>query len=249
MWCDLPVIKKFILAAGTLTALAMASLPANAASACEHRAFEGQSFTVCAADLANNDVRLFLKRTDGTNFGDPEALPHDRLLFATNAGMFGATHAPIGLYVENGKQVHALNTKTGGGNFHLQPNGVFWTKGGTAAITVTAEFAAAKPAADWATQSGPMLVINGTLNSNFDANGPSRYVRNGVGVSDATHIYVAISDEPVSFGVFARLFRDELKCLNALYLDGAVSRLYHPGLPEGYGGGELGPLLAVYARK
>jgi uncharacterized protein YigE (DUF2233 family) len=242
-------MAKYIRAAAALAALATASLPANAASACEHRNFEGQSFTVCAADLANNDVRLFLKRTDGTNFGDPEALPHDKLLFATNAGMFGATRAPIGLYVENGKEVHALNTKTGGGNFHLQPNGVFWIKNGKAAVTATTEFTTAKPVADWATQSGPMLVINGALNSSFDTNGPSRYVRNGVGVGDATHIYVAISDESVSFGVFARLFRDELKCLNALYLDGAVSRLYYPGLPEGYGGGELGPLLGVYVRK
>lgn len=249
MWCDLPFMAKYLRGAAALAALTFASLPANAASACEHRAFEGQSFTVCAADLAHNDVRLFLKRADGTNFGDPEALPHDGLLFATNAGMFGASRAPIGLYVENGNQVHALNTKNGGGNFHLQPNGVFWTKDGKAAITATADFATAKSVSDIATQSGPMLVINGTLNANFDTNGPSRYVRNGVGVSDATHIYVAISDEPVSFGVFARLFRDELKCLNALYLDGAVSRLYYPGLPEGYGGGELGPLLGVYTRK
>jgi uncharacterized protein YigE (DUF2233 family) len=240
---------KFSSAAAAGVALLLASPPAHAASACSQRAFEGQSFTVCAADLASSGVRLFLKRADGTNFGDPEALPRDGLLFATNAGMFGTTHEPIGLYVEGGKQMHALNTKTGGGNFHLQPNGVFWIKDGKAAVTPTAEFAAAKPAADWATQSGPMLVINGALNANFDDNGPSRYVRNGVGVSDVTHIYVAISDEPVSFGVFARLFRDELKCLNALYLDGAVSRLYHPGLPDGYGGSELGPLLGVYERR
>jgi uncharacterized protein YigE (DUF2233 family) len=245
-------MKKFFVfavMAGLTFACTSVGRAANAEPACGKRTFEGAAFTVCAASLATSDVRLFLKRVDGTNFGDPEALPHDGLLFATNAGMFGASHAPIGLYVEGGRQVHALNTKTGGGNFHLQPNGVFWINDGKAAITVTAEFAAAKPEADWATQSGPMLVINGALNSNFDANGPSRYVRNGAGVSDAKHIYVAISDEPVSFGIFARLFRDELKCLNALYLDGAVSRLYHPGLPEGYGGSELGPLLGVYARQ
>lgn len=242
-------MMKVIPAVLALAAPAFLSLPASAQSACSQRAFEGQSFTVCAADLATHDVRLFLKRADGTNFADPEALPHDGLLFATNAGMFGTAHEPIGLYVENGKQGHALNTKNGGGNFHLQPNGVFWIKDGKASVTTTTEFAAAKPEPDIATQSGPMLVIDGALNAAFDANGPSRYIRNGVGVSDATHIYVAISDEPVSFGVFARLFRDELKCLNALYLDGSVSRLYHPGLPDGYGGGELGPLLGVYARK
>ena len=219
-----------------------------ASSPCVQRKFEGQSFTVCAADLTAHDVRLFLKKPDGSIYGQPEALPRDKLLFAMNAGMFGATHLPIGLYVEKGVRVTTLNTKNGGGNFHLQPNGVFWIKDGKAAVTTTSNYAKADPAPDFATQSGPMLVIDGALNALFDANGPSRYVRNGAGVADATHVFFAISDEPVSFGVFARLFRDDLKCPNALYLDGAVSRLFQAGQSDGYGGGDLGPLIVVYGR-
>ena len=228
---------------------AVAATPASATSPCEKRTFESQPFTVCAADLAERDVRLFLRRADGANYGDPEALPRDKLLFATNAGMFNAAHMPIGLYLAEGQQTTSLNTKNGGGNFHLQPNGVFWIKDGKAAISTTFDFSTTKPAADLATQSGPMLVINGTLNGNFDVNGPSRYIRNGIGITDPAHIFVAISDEPVSFGVFARLFRDDLKCFNALYFDGAVSRLFQPDQPDGFDGSELGPLLGVYDRK
>ena len=50
----------------------------------------------------------------------------DKVRFAMNAGMFDVRGAPIGLYVENGDQRHAISTTDGPGNFHLKPNGVFW---------------------------------------------------------------------------------------------------------------------------
>ena len=229
--------------------LILSSFDASAGDApCQTRQFEGQAFTVCSVDLASHDIRLFLKRTDGSIYGQPEALPRDRLLFAMNAGMFGTTRMPIGLYVEKGVRITALNTKNGGGNFHLQPNGVFWIKDGKAAVTTTASYAKAGPAPDFATQSGPMLVFDGAINPLFDANGPSHYVRNGVGIVDAAHVVFAISNEPVSFGVFAGLFRDDLKCPNALYLDGSVSHLFQAGQSDGYGGNDLGPLIGVYGR-
>ncbi|MEQ1652519.1 MAG: phosphodiester glycosidase family protein, partial [Hyphomicrobium sp.] len=83
----------------------------------------------------------------------------------------------------------------------------------------------------------------------FDDNGPSRYVRNGIGVTASGSIAVAISEEPVSFGTFARLFRDQLKCPNALYLDGSVSRLRVAGEKRDTFGPPLGPLLGVYSRE
>ena len=48
-----------------------------------------------------------------------------RLRFAMNAGMFDEAGAPIGLYVEQGKERKRLNLNAGPGNFHLMPDGVF----------------------------------------------------------------------------------------------------------------------------
>ncbi len=84
-----------------------------------------------------------------------------------------AEYTAAGLYIENGIERKALNTrKSGYGNFHLQPNGVFWVQDGKAAVTPTADYARLKPSADIATQSGPMLVIGGAINPKFDDNGP-----------------------------------------------------------------------------
>ena len=54
-------------------------------------------------------------------------------------------------------------------------------------------------------------------------------IRNGVGVRGGEALF-AISDQPVSFGRFARFFRDGLGCPDALYLDGAVSSLWAPAM-------------------
>ncbi len=163
-------------------AAAMTTSAHAAGQACNATAFEGQSYTVCAADLTHHDVRLHLKKPDGSAYGRPDAVPGQNLMFAVNAGMFTPAYAPAGLYVENGQQTAALNTRNGGGNFHLAPNGVFWIKDGRAFVTQTVEYAKADPKPALATQSGPMLVIAGQLHPKFDANGPSRYIRNGVGV-------------------------------------------------------------------
>ena len=101
------------------------------------------------------------------------------------------------------------------------------------------------PGIAFATQSGPMLVINGKLHPAFAADGTSRYRRNGVGVrSDGVTVF-AISRGQVSFGAFSRLFRDVLDCPDALFLDGAVSTLAGPRGPIVGGGAPAGPVLIV----
>src|SRR5262249_43115333 len=91
----------------------------------------------------------------------------DRLLFATNAGMFDPALKPVGLYVEQGRELVHVNTSSGYGNFHMKPNGVFYISGDRAAITETRAFFKQRAQADLATQSGPMLVINGRLHPRF----------------------------------------------------------------------------------
>jgi uncharacterized protein YigE (DUF2233 family) len=98
---------------------------------------------------------------------------------------------------------------------------------------------------DLATQSGPMLVINGAIHPKLSPNGTSAKVRNGVGVVDDHTVVFAISDGFVTFYDFASLFLDDLKCKNALFLDGSVSSLYAPELGRNDFLSQLGPMVGV----
>jgi uncharacterized protein YigE (DUF2233 family) len=219
---------------------------------CDHTVFEGDGFLVCRFDPRQNELLLTTKARRLPQLAKAMGGEANHVLFAMNAGMFDISGAPIGLLVENGKQKHAVNLKTGAGNFYMKPNGVFWIEAGAVHVAATDAYVAGNAKSLWATQSGPMLVTAGKLHPNFDADGASRNVRNAVGVKDAHTALFVISDKPVSFGKLARFFRDDLKCADALYLDGAVSSLWMPD-PARAGGGrmddahDLGPLLVVSA--
>ncbi|MER9444265.1 phosphodiester glycosidase family protein [Mesorhizobium sp. M0340] len=101
----------------------------------------------------------------------------------------------------------------------------------------------------FATQSGPMLVIDGRLHPRFEQNGTSRYIRNGVGVRDENTVVLAISRSEVSLGSFARLFRDALDCPSALFFDGAVSALSNGERMIVGGNYPAGPIIAVTGKK
>jgi len=225
------------------------TIPPHAlASACEQRRFEGSAFTLCRYDPARHDIALFTGARSLEAFEARLGPRAASLRFAMNAGMYDEDGAPIGLFVAEGRQLHAINRRAGAGNFHLLPNGVFTIAAdGRAAVMKSADYdPASRPR--WATQSGPMLVIDGALHPAFAPNGDSLHVRNGVGVDDSGIAWFAISDEPVSLGRFARLFRDALGCDDALFLDGAVSSLWDrpAGRRDTYS--SLGPLVAIFDR-
>ena len=219
-------------------------------SPCSARNFEGSRFTVCA--LKGGAVEVRTSDAAGKPYRGFAALGQtlgqrgDRVAFAMNAGMFGNDGHAIGLLVEDGRQLHAINRREGGGNFHLMPNGVFLVrKSGRAEVVASEAF---RPSDDiaFATQSGPMLVIDGKLHPAFEPDGQSRNIRNGVGIAaDGTPVFV-ISDDPVSFGRFARLFRDDLKAKNALYFDGSVSSLWDPANGRQDSFAPLGPMVVVF---
>lgn len=219
-------------------------------SACALREFEGDRFTVCS--VARGKVEVRTSDAAGYPYRSFVALEAalarraERVAFAMNAGMFDEDGRAIGLLIEDGKQLHAINLRKGGGNFHLMPNGVFLVRrNGSAEIMTSPQF---KPAADiaFATQSGPMLVIDGKVHPRFEINGTSRHVRNGVGIApDGTPIF-AISNDQVSFGKLARFFRDELKTRDALYFDGSVSSLWDPANNRRDAHVLLGPMVVVF---
>ncbi len=216
---------------------------------CRQMLFEGSRFTVCSDPGAEIEVRT--SGADGRPFRSFAALEHvlgtraQDVRFAMNAGMFDEEGNAIGLLVERGKRLHPLNLRKGGGNFHLLPNGVFLVRtDGSAAVVSSTRFKPS-PAIAFATQSGPMLVIDGKLHPALDPDGTSRFIRNGVGIGpDGGPVFV-ISEEPVSFGKLARFFRDVLKCRNALYFDGSVSSLWDPANRRMDSFSALGPMVVA----
>ena len=222
---------------------------------CGSMEYERNAYTICEIDLRKHTIRFYWKRSDGTPYAYLSALPRSlegepgRLLFATNAGMFDPALKPVGLYVEQGRELAHVNTKSGYGNFHMKPNGVFYISGDRAAVAETRAFLKQRPQANLATQSGPMLVINGRLHPRFDRSSTSLKSRNGVGVRADGKVIFAMSRAEVSFDAFARLFRDGLNCPNALFLDGgSAASLYAPSFNRHGNIVPLGAMLAVFEK-
>ena len=252
----MPLPGHFIVRLGFGLLILLIRAPATLAESAPCRAIthEGSDYTVCEIDLRHQVVKFFWKRPDGQPYGYLSSLPqslgkHLPLLFATNAGMYDPDYRPVGLYVENGRELVRANTKAGPGNFHMRPNGVLYVTADSAGVLETGSFLKQKPRADFATQSGPMLVISGRLHPRFARHGGSRKYRSGVGNPDPSVLVFAISENEVSFGEFARLFRDKLGCENALFLDGGSATSFYS--PESGRKGNLvplGPMIGVYER-
>jgi uncharacterized protein YigE (DUF2233 family) len=243
---------RFLILANFLIVLALSGPAGSAAhEPCRSLADNGSRYTVCVYDTKTDKVQLFWRDPAGKPYGSYETLAASlkqngkSLAFAMNAGMYQADSSPVGLYVEDGRQIIPANTRSGAGNFHLKPNGVFYFGRAGAGVMETEHFLNAGIAADYATQSGPMLVINGAIHPKIEVNGTSEKIRNGVGVRDGHIIIFAISDEPVTFYKFASLFRDALACPNALFLDGSISSLYAPSLGRADRWQPMGPIVGV----
>ena len=133
-------------------------------------------------------------------------------------------------------------------NFYKKPNGVFYFGDDEAGVLETGLFLNVRPEARFATQSGPMLVIDGAIHPAFIEDSTDRKPRNGVGVSSPTEVHFAISEDRVNFHSFARFFRDRLGCDDALFLDGGTAPgLYAPelGRDDSPGHGGYGPIIGV----
>lgn len=257
-----PLLRvRLILLGFAIALLAGGFLPdAARAEPCRNESYRGAAYVVCRFDPTKDDLRIVWKGPDGSPYRTFDrlaaALKEEgrSLQFAMNGGMYERDLSPVGLYIENGKQLAKANTATVKSppsrvpNFYKKPNGVFYTGKAGAGILTTERFLAKRPKATFATQSGPMLVINGAIHPAFIRNSTDLKPRDGVGVASRSDVYFAISRVPVSFYEFAQFFRDRLHCANALFLDGGFAPgLYAPELgrddPPAHGG--YGPIIAV----
>lgn len=207
---------------------------------------------MCEIDASTADIRLFLNDADDVPIAQfdtlQDVLTQDKLslAFGMNGGMYHDDRSPVGLFIENGVERMRLIRGASPGNFGLVPNGVFCVRESRADVIETEAFAADPPACDFATQSGPMLVIDGDLHPRFLPDSTSRFIRNGVGTSaDGTRVVFVISRIPVTFHEFGRLFRDDLDLPNALFLDGNISRIFAPPLNRNDRGFRMGPIIGV----
>jgi len=159
-----------------------------------------------------------------------------KLTFATNAGMFTPQYTPVGLYIEDFKVIKGVNKVSGGGNFGLKPNGIFYLTSGNQAMICKTEDFKNDGKVKYATQSGPMLVIDNKIHPAFNKNSLNLNIRSGVGILPDGSVLFAISRQLVNFYEFAMYFKQK-GCRNALYLDGAISEMYCPekGLNQTYG--------------
>ena len=212
------------------------------------------SINTCHIDLQRDTLRMYWKDGNGNLLGSFATLrnwlrPQGKDLFcATNAGIYDKDHRPLGLYIEDGETLRKLNTRQNAyGHFYLQPNGVFIVEDRQAHIVDTLSVDADRNRwlgmARFATQSGPIMLQNGAINSAFDPASINMVVRNAVCI-DSNHLVVlAMARNPITFYDFAQFLRDKLQCVDALYLDGSISRIY-PSL-EADLGPAFGAIIAV----
>lgn len=232
---------------------ALVAAPAvNADTPCAEQTFEGSRFTVCPVDTKVHEIEIAWADSAGMPYRAfhvyAEQNDTKTVRFAMNAGMFHFDGTSVGLLKIDGREIQKLSTTNGPGNFHMKPNGVFFVTANGVGVEPTDDYAKRTDAIS-AVQSGPMLVINGALHPAFQADGPSRLIRNGVGVRGATKAFFVISEDGVSFGKFARLFRDRLDCRNALYFDGTVSSLWVPSQSREDKAVPFGPMAIVRDKK
>jgi uncharacterized protein YigE (DUF2233 family) len=202
------------------------------------------------ADPKSQDIRLYWKNDSGRVFGSIQSLKseldskHKTLLFAMNGGMYKSDHSPQGLFIQSGKTITALDTSSGKGNFYLKPNGVFYmTRTKEAFICKTSNFRDDNQIA-FATQSGPMLVIDGKIHPGFTKGSGNLNIRNGAGILPDGRIVFAMSKKQINLYDFASYFKN-LGCKNALYLDGFVSRAYLPEKNWTQTDGYFGVLIGI----
>ncbi|WP_108808305.1 phosphodiester glycosidase family protein [Aquimarina spinulae] len=180
------------------------------------------------------ELHFYWKNKNATNYKSFQNLKSElekenkELVFAMNGGMYNKDLSPQGLYIENGKTKTRIDTSQSGyGNFYLQPNGIFYLTNKNKPVICTTKMFVRNEHIKYATQSGPMLLINGKIHPKFRKGSSNVHIRNGVGILPNGNLLFAISNEKTNFYDFASYFKQN-GCKNALYLDGFVSRVYLP---------------------
>jgi uncharacterized protein YigE (DUF2233 family) len=211
---------------------------------------DDERFITYTVDPQIQHIELYWKDSSNKTFGSIQNLKnwlesrHKKLVFAMNGGMYKEDHTPLGLFIQNGKTLANINTASAEGNFYLKPNGILYlTNKHVANICTTPNFVNEKEI-NFATQSGPMLIVDGQIHPAFKQGSTNLNVRNGVGILQDNKIVFAMSKKEINLYYFANYFKS-LGCKNALYLDGFVSRTYLPEKKWMQTDGDFGVIVGV----
>jgi uncharacterized protein YigE (DUF2233 family) len=193
-----------------------------------------------------NDILSYLKKNKS------------EALMITNAGMYTKSYEAQGLLVEDSKIINKIDTLKPDNkenlNFYMQPNGIFYIDSNGFNIAKTDDYKIKyllkSKVPRFATQSGPMLLYGGIRNPKFKNGSQNLNIRSGVGAINKDKIVFIISDTPVNFYDFASVFDDIFNSKNALYLDGAISKMYIDETLSGTknpnnNDGAFGPIISV----
>ncbi|WP_255513804.1 phosphodiester glycosidase family protein [Flavobacterium sp. MDT1-60] len=167
--------------------------------------YTDNSFVTYKVDTKKQDLKLFWKDENGQNFGSIENLKfwiekqNLKLNFAMNGGMYKKDYSPQGLYIEKQKTVVPLDTTKAAGNFYLKPNGVFYLTIDNTAKICTSELFRNNGKIKYATQSGPMLLIDGKIHSDFKEGSSNLNIRNGVGILPDGKVVFVLSKKKLIF--------------------------------------------------
>jgi uncharacterized protein YigE (DUF2233 family) len=124
----------------SMFALLASAIGAENGGPCRPVTYERSSYVVCHFDLRHYTRSLFWKQPNGEPFESLKNIPRrdglvgGQLVFATNGGMYQTDRSPLGLYIENGRELRRANTAVGAGNFYIKPNGIFYVSGDSASI-------------------------------------------------------------------------------------------------------------------
>jgi len=173
-----------------------------------------------------SSIKMYWKDSKGIPYMTFERLlkSNKNIVFITGVGKFSGAFSSIGLYIENGQQLHPIktvqNTKI---NLEIQPCGVFHINASGAFIDPLQSKQAYKHAI-WAIQSGPMLLIDGRINAALPNR--TKVLRNGVGIKKDGKVYFACME--ASMREFAEHFQKQ-GCLNALILESDHPDVWYNG--------------------
>jgi uncharacterized protein YigE (DUF2233 family) len=216
----------------------------------QNKSINDDRFVSYIVNPKEQQLTFYWKNDSNENFRSLENLKNwlaknnKKLIFAMNGGMYKQDNSPQGLYIENNKTLSPIDTLSGNGNFYLKPNGIFYlTNNDTGYINTTANFHYSANI-KYATQSGPMLLINGEIHPAFIKGSTNINIRNGVGILADNRIIFAMSKKEINFYDFAYYFKS-IGCTNALYLDGYVSRTYLPQKKWIQTDGDFGVIIGI----
>ena len=112
-----PAIKLCV-----VTLLFVAAPATGEAEPCRNKSFEGASYIVCSFDPTKDNLRLFWLHDGSKPYRTFAALAADleangkSLQFAINGGMYQDDFRPVGLHIENGRELVPANTASRSGS-------------------------------------------------------------------------------------------------------------------------------------